>query len=731
MNTEQAPSQDTFIFPAEANPLAFIAINPDNTVTVISKHLEMGQGIYTGLATLVADEIDAAFEQINVVPAPGQPTPQGPYGNALFGGIQGSGGQTGIHSSYMTYRMAGASMRLMLLSAAAKKMGVSPDGLTIKAGVITDSASGQSVTFGDIAAEAMAEPVRKDAVVKDPKEFTYIGKHFPRLDASDKIHGKTKFVQDIKLPGMLTAVIRRPERFGATVKSFDAAKTLAFPGVRQVVQVPMGIAVVGDNFWSVYEGAALLEIEWDFTNAATFSSDSIRASFRELLKEPGTPAIDYGDVDTALAGAAKKLQYEFEVPYSAHMPFETMNSIMQVHADGTVEMWGPSQIFTIDGNTVAGMLGIDPNTIKLNMTQCGGSFGRRSGPHALCWVENLAVIKALSTVKPVKLMYSREDDCSSPGTVLRPGFIHQIDAGLDKDGKLIAWAHRAVGQSICKGTAFEASVVHDGVDFMSVEGSVDQPYDIPSHRLDLHSPELPMTVSWLRTSGTFHNGFAHESMIDECAEAAGQDPFEYRMNMMTNDKREKECLRLAAEKAEWSKPLAPGAPGTRRGRGIAVVPAHRSYAACVAEVTVFPNNDWKVDRLVCVMDCGMVINPDNVIAQMEGAALFSLGMARFSRITFSNGGIDQRFYSDVHITRMHTSPAIVECHIVPSTQGPSGSSETMGACIAPAMGNALKMATGERVTRVPMMLTSEPPEEHWDVPAILNTFEGAIKTELV
>ena len=232
MSTEQAPSQDTFIFPAEANPLAFITINADNTVTVVSKHLEMGQGIYTGLSTLIADETDAAFEQIRVVPAPGQPTPQGPYGNALFGGIQGSGGQTGMHSSYMIYRMAGAAMRQMLLSAAVKKMGASIENLSINAGVITDSASSKSVTFGDIAAETMAEPVNKNVTVKEAKDYTYMGKHFPRLDAHDKIHGKTKFVQDIKLPGMITAVIKRPTRFGSTVKNFDATETLAFPGVR-------------------------------------------------------------------------------------------------------------------------------------------------------------------------------------------------------------------------------------------------------------------------------------------------------------------------------------------------------------------------------------------------------------------------------------------------------------------------------------------------------------------
>ena len=608
----ESTTQDTFVFPAQPNPLAFITLNSDNTVTVVSKHLEMGQGIYTGLATLVADEIDAATDQIKIVTAPGQPTPNGPYGNALFGGIQGSGGQTGIHSSYMIYRTAGAAMRQMLLNAAAKRLNTDKSNLSIKNGTIfSDNAS---ITFGEISAEAMAEPVPQSVEIKKPEEYTYIGKHFPRLDAKDKVYGKTKFVQDIKLPAMLTAVIRRPERFGSVVKSFDATEALAFPGVQQVVETPFGLAVVGDNFWSVYEGAALLKIEWDFTNAADFSSDSIREDFRELLKKPGTTAIDYGDVDTALANVAKKLRYEFEVPYSAHMPFETMNSILQVHNDGTVEMWGPSQIFTIDGNTVAGMMGIDPNNVKLNMTQCGGSFGRRSGPHALCWVENLAIIKALNTDKPVKLMYSREDDVSSPGTVLRPGFIHQIDAGLDHEGRLTAWAHRAVGQSICKGTAFESSVIKDGIDFMSVEGSIDQPYNIPAHRLDLHSPELPISVSWLRTSGTFHNGFAHESMIDECAEAAGTDPYIYRMNMLSDDKREKECLRLAAEKAEWDKPLAPGAPGTRRGRGIAVVPAHRSYAACVAEITVFENNDWQVDRLVCVMDCGMVINPDNVVA---------------------------------------------------------------------------------------------------------------------
>ena len=408
---------------------------------------------------------------------------------------------------------------------------------------------------------------------------------------------------------------------------------------------------------------------------------------------------------------------------ATHATFETLNAVMQVKADG-IELWGGSQIFAIDGNYLAHAAGVPVEKIKLNLLPTGGSFGRRAGPQAIAWLELYSVIQVLGTELPVKLMYSREDDMGSLGAYFRPGFAHRIEAGLDATGKLVAWKHRLVGQSILTGTVMEQGMVHDGIDGLSVEASVDQPYDMPAALLELHSPKLPINMSWLRSSGTFHNGFANESMIDELASAAGADPLAFRLGLLSADKRERPCLELVAAKAGGSQPLAAGAPGTRRGRGIAVVPAHRSYGAAVVEVTVSADQSYTVDRVVCALDCGLVINPDNVVSQMEGGVGFALSMARFSEITFEDGEVQQKFYSDHPITRMHTMPRI-ECHLVASGEGPSGAGETTVASIAPALANALAEATGVRLRRVPLRLPGAPADAHWDVPAQLNTFKGA------
>jgi len=722
MSTE-APTQATAVFPAEPNPLAFIRLNADDTVTVISKHMEMGQGVYTGLATLVAEEIDAAVAQMRVETAPGQAGHNVIYGNPLMGGIQGTGGQTSMQASYMTMRMAGAAMREMILAAAARRFGVQAQQLSIAQGVVSHAASGRSASFGALAADAMAIPVPKNVVPKSAADFTYIGKHFPRVDASDKIHGRTVFTQDLKLPGMLVAVIARPTRPGGKVAAFDATQALQFPGVKHVVQVPSGVAVVADNFWSAYEARDKLQIEWDNSQAEHFSSASIAAQFKAMLDQPGMVALKVGDADAALAVAHRRLTSDYEVPYTTHATFETLNAVMQVKADG-IELWGGSQIFAIDGNYLAHAAGVPVEKIKLNLLPTGGSFGRRAGPQAIAWLELYSVIKVIGTELPVKLMYSREDDMGSLGAYHRPGFAHRIEAGLDATGKLVAWKHRLVGQSILTGTVMEQGMVHNGIDWLSVEASADQPYDMPHALLELHSPKLPINVSWLRSSGTFHNGFANESMIDELALAAGADPLAFRLGLLSTEKRERACLELVAGKAGWSQPLAAGVPGTQRGRGIAVVPAHRSYGAAVVEVTVCADQSYTVDRVVCALDCGLVINPDNVVSQMEGGVGFALSMARFSEITFEDGEVQQKFYSDHHITRMHTMPR-VECHWVASGEGPSGAGETTAASIAPALANALANATGVRLRKVPLRLPGAPAEEHWDVPAQLNTFKGA------
>lgn len=749
--SEHSTSQETMVFPAKPDPLSFIRLNRDNTITVVSKHLEMGQGIHTGLATLVADEMDAAIDQIRIVSAPGQLGQNVTYGNVLFGGIQGTGGQTSIHSSFMIMRMAGAAMRTMIAAAAAKRFGVDQNEIRVWQGQVLHPATGQRCAFGDLATEAMAVRAPSAVTPKSPADFTYIGKHFPRIDSDDKIHGRTVFTQDFRLPGMLVAVLARPRRPGSRVARFDARNALQFPGVRHIVEVPQGIAVVADNFWSAYEARERLEIEWDNSKADVFSSADIAAHFKDLLGKPGSVARKQGDVATAFANAEKsaaggflgrlggifgngaksgsangseaKLTSDYEVPYTTHATYETMNGVMRVTPDG-VEIWGPSQIFAIDGNFIAHAAGVPPEKVKLNMLPAGGSFGRRSGPTAAMWMELLSVIKALGTSAPVKLMFSREDDMGSLGTYHRPAFSHRIEAALDDKAGIVAWHHRLVGQSVLTGTAFEAGLVQNGVDHMSVEGAIDMPYAIPNVQLELHSPKLPINVSWLRTTGTFHTCFAIESMMDELARAAGVDPLDFRLRHLPAGKRERKCLELVADKADWRKPMMPASTGVRRGRGLAVVPSHRSYGAAVAEVSVAVDNSWVIDRIVLAMDCGLVINPDNVVAQMEGCAGFGLSMARYSAITFKDGEIEQKFYSDHHITRMHTMPR-VECHIIPSTEGPSGASETSAAPIAAAIANALANATGVRLRQLPLRLPGEPPEEHWDVPARLNTFAGA------
>ena len=713
----QAPGT-TIVFPATPDPLAFVQLNADNTVTVICKHMEMGQGIYTGLATLVADELDAERSQIRVVAAPIGAA----YGNPLMGG-QGTGGQTSMQASYLAMRNAGAAMRQMVLAAAARRWNADAAHLTLRAGVVTDASSGRAATLGELALDAMSMPVPTDVRLKDPSAHVYIGKKFARLDAADKIRGKAVFTQDLKLPGMLTAVIARPRRPGEKLASFDASQALAFPGVRHVLQVAAGIAVVADDFWTALQGRERLKIEWDVSDAFRKSSGDIYRELHALLDTGGAVAANTGDVDTALAGATTRLQSSFQVPYHAHAPMEPLNIIVQLRG-GVLDAWGGMQLVSMDQFMLSQAAGIAPDKVNFHMQMTGGSFGRRATPNCAVGLEALSIVQALRTDLPVKLMHDRADDMAGPQNCYRPAFVHRIEAGLDAKGQLVAWRHRAAGQSILTGTVMEAALVHDGIDWMSVEGAQDQAYRIPNARLELHSPVYPIRPSWLRTSGVFHNAFAIETMMDEVAARAGKDPVDFRMALLPEGSRERACLALVAEKAAWFKPLAAAANGGRRGRGVAVAPAHRSYGAMVIEITVDADGKgYRIDRALSVLDCGMVINPDNVVSQMEGSVGFRLSMARFGQITLTDGVVDQNYFSDYHITRMHTMPT-VECHIVPSTQGPSGASETIACIVAPALANALAMATGRVPRGVPLALPGEVIEP-WAVPAPLNTFDGA------
>ncbi|HEX4885124.1 MAG TPA: molybdopterin cofactor-binding domain-containing protein, partial [Casimicrobiaceae bacterium] len=441
---------------AALEPNAFVRIASDNTVTVIAKHLEMGQGTYTGLATLVADELDAAWAQVRVE---GAPADAARYNNLLWGPAQGTGGSTAIANSWEQMRKAGATARAMLVAAAAQKWNVPPGTLVVKDGRVTHAASKRSATFGELAAAASALPVPADVKLKEPKDWTYIGKLAPRVDSRAKSNGTAIFTQDVKLPDMLTAVVAHPPRFGAKVASFDASALQGMPGVRQVVQIPSGVAVVATNFWTAKKARDALKVTWE--GGVTFSSADILAEYRRLAAKPGAVARSDGDAAQAIAGAAKIVEATYELPYLAHAAMEPLNCVMRVGRDDTVEVWNGEQLQTADQQAIANTLGVKPEQVKIHMVFAGGSFGRRANPAADFLVECAHIVMALARNEqrgvPVKLVWTREDDMR--GGYYRPAFYQTMRAGLDAGGAIVGWQHRIVGQSILTGTPFEAMAV--------------------------------------------------------------------------------------------------------------------------------------------------------------------------------------------------------------------------------------------------------------------------------
>jgi len=684
--------------PVNPDPQGYIRINADDTVVVRSKHLEMGQGVHTGLATLVAEELGCSWSQIRVE---GAPSDVRRYPNFLMGGYMGTGGQTSMQSSWLAYRSAGAAARAMVLAAAAQRWGVAASELTLSEGVVKHAASKRSATLGALAGDAGKLPVPADVKLKDAKEFVFIGKHFPRVDNRAKVRGTAMYTQDMTLPGMLTAVVARPTRIGSKVKSFDASATLAMPGVVQVVQVSSGVAVVAKDFWSAKRGRDVLNIEWDDSAASRHSSVDIIKQLQASLSQPGTVAAKNGDADAAMGKVAKKLVAEYTVPYLQQATMEPMNVVVNLQGD-SLELWGGPQMQLMDLPTLAGVLGLKPEKISLNMLYVGGSFGRRAQPHTQAHLEAVFIAKGLKQPAPLKVVWTREDDMSSAFSYFRPAFAHRIEAGLDDKGNLVAWKHAMAGQSILMGTGMEG-MVQGGVDVMSVEGGFDQPYDIPNLLVDVRTPKLPILPTWLRTTGTFHNGFAVESTIEQLAALAGVDSIEFRRRMLAKSPRALAALNLAVEKAGWSKPLAPGLAGEKRGRGVAVLPSHRSYGAAVVEVTIMADKTIRVDRVVSAMDCGLVLNPDNVRNQMEGAAAFGISSTLYNEITFADGLVEQTNFHNFPVLRMHQMPK-VEAYFVASDAVPNGGSETPMAPIPAALANAVAAASGQRLTAIPLKL---------------------------
>jgi isoquinoline 1-oxidoreductase beta subunit len=680
---------------APFEPNAFLRIAEDNTVTVISKHLEMGQGTYTGLATLVAEELDADWSKVRVESAPADAKR---YNNLNWGPMQGTGGSSAMSNSWQQLRKAGASARMMLVAAAAQEWKVPAAEITVAKGVVMHQASGRKASFGQLARAASEQATPSEVQLKDPKDFKLIGQRIQRKDSVDKTNGKAIFTQDIHLPGMLTAVVAHPPRFGATVKSFDAAKAKAIKGVVDVVQIPTGVAVLAKDTWSAKKGRDALSVEWDESAAFKMSSDQILKQYQELAKTPGKQAFGSGDADKAIAGAARSFDASYDFPYLAHAAMEPLNCVIRLDKDGC-EVWNGEQMHTLDQAVLAKLFDLAPEQVRIHTLYAGGSFGRRANKDSDYVLEAGNIVKAIKGRAPVKLVWLREDDMRAG--YYRPMFHHRLMAGLDQQGKLVGWRHRLVGQSILTGSPFGA-MVKDGIDGASVEGATNLPYAIPNLQVDLHTPtNIGVPVLWWRAVGSTHTAFSTECFMDELAQAAGQDPVAWRLSMLDKHPRHAGVLKLAAEKAGWGTPLAPGKAGERRGRGVAVHEAFRTFVAQVAEVTVKADGSFKVDRVVCAVDCGIAINPDVIRAQVESSVGFALSAAMNGAITLTEGKVDQSNFHDYQPVRMADMPR-VDVHILPSSGNPTGIGEPAVPPLAPAVANALAAATGKRVRKLPI-----------------------------
>jgi isoquinoline 1-oxidoreductase subunit beta len=676
-------------------PNAFLRITEDNSVVVISKHLEMGQGTYTGLATIVAEELDADWSQVRVESAPADAKR---YNNLSWGPAQGTGGSTAIANSWEQLRKAGASARAMLVTAAAQQWNVPPAEIQVANGVVMHKASGRNASFGQLARAAGDEVPPADVKLKDPKDFKLIGKRIPRKDSTEKTTGKAAFTQDIHLPGMLTAVVAHPPRFGAKVKSFDAVKAKAVKGVVDVVQIPTGVAVLARDTWSAKKGRDALTVKWDESAAFKLGSDQIMDKYRELAKSPGAVASHTGDAEKAMSTAARTMEASYEVPYLAHAAMEPMNCVVRLGKDGC-EVWNGEQMHTVDQMVLAKLFGLAPDQVRINTLYAGGSFGRRASKDSDYVLEAAHIAKAIDGRAPVKLVWLREDDMRAG--YYRPMFHHRLWAGLDEQGKLVGWRHRLVGQSILTGSPF-AAMVKDGIDAVSVEGAANLPYAIPNMLVDLHTPtDIGVPVLWWRSVGSTHTAFSTECFIDELGQAAKKDPVAWRLSMLDKHPRHAAVLKLAADKAGWSTPLPPGKAGERRGRGVAVHESFNSYVAHVAEVTVKDDGSYRVDRVVCAVDCGIAINPDIIRAQVEGSVGFALSTVLNGAITLTEGKVDQSNFHDYQPVRISDMPR-VEVHIVPSAANPTGIGEPAVPPLAPAVANALAAATGKRMRKLPI-----------------------------
>ncbi len=676
------------------SPNAWLRVSADGLVTLTVDKSEMGQGSQTGLAMMLAEELEADWSQVRLGPVPENP--------AAWSRRMSTGGSTAIRTSWEPLRKAGAAAREMLIDAAASTWKVDRAACRAERGAVVHASSKRRLTYGKLVAKAAQLPVPKDPPLKDPKDFHLLGTRVPRLDTPAKVDGSAVFGIDVKVPDMLVASIERCPVFGGTIKTFNGDKAMAVPGVRAVVALSptpwtgtngawaagcaAGVAVVADSYWQAVTGRRALEIQWDEGDAASLDSDGIRAQFVKLAEQPGVEARKDGDAAGTLGGAAKKVEAVYEVPFLHHATMEPMTCTAHVRADGC-DVWVPTQNQTRAQEVAAEITGLPKEQVRVHTTFLGGGFGRRLEPDFVS--EAVRVSKAARA--PVKVIWSREDDVQHG--FYRPATYNRFAAALDAGGTPVAWTHRIVAPPIL----LKFGPLDKGIDRTLIDGAANLPYAIPNVLVDQVAVDLlPVPRGFWRSVGISQNAFVTECFFDEVAVAAGKDPYELRRQLLRDKPRHLRTLELAAQKAGWGTPLAAG-----RGRGIALAEWAPTTCAQVAEVSVTPEGSVRVHRVVCAVDCGPTVNVGQIEAQLQGGIVYGLTAALYGEITIERGRVKQSNFTDYPMLHIEEMP-VVEVHVVPSDDKQGGIGEPSVGPVAPAVCNAIFAATGKRIRRLPI-----------------------------
>ena len=660
---------------------AWIHVGTDNNVTILIDKSEMGQSILTGLAMLAAEELECDWKKVRTEFAPADKA----YVNPQFG-VQGTGGSSATRTSWDPLRKAGAAARLMLLEAAAQKWNVNAAECRAENGAIHHAGTKRQLSYGSLAEAAARLPLPQEVPLKDPKQFRLIGQTTKRLDTPEKVNGSAQYGIDVRQPGMVYAVVERCPVFGGKVASFEASKAKSVPGVKDVIQISNGIAVIADNTWTAMAGRKALEVKWDEGPNSEMSSASISKLLADGARRPGYAARKEGDVEAGLAGAAKKIEAEYEVPFLAHATMEPQNCTAHVRAD-RCDVWAPTQNQTNTQNVAAKITGLDPKSVFVHTTFLGGGFGRRFETDFVG--EAVEISKALGG--PVKVTWSREDDIQHD--YYRTASHAHFEAGLDADGWPVAWLNRIS----CPSLMARFGPLKDNFDRRSVEICDTVPYAIPNILVDYQLTDVGIPIGFWRSVGASQNGFFLESFIDEIAVAGKKDPYELRRRLLAKSPRHLAVLEKAAEKSGWGTPLP-----ADRFRGIAVVSSYLGYVAQVIEIAVNRQaRTLKVHRVVCALDCGRIVNPGSIDAQVKSSVVYGLTAALRGAITIDRGRVRQRNFSDYRVLRLPEMP-VVDVHMIPSEEAPTGAGEFTLPPVAPALCNAIFAATGNRVRRLPI-----------------------------